>query len=698
MERPNRHESFRRECLVLGNAIAALLVATISVSASECRAADPPKEALPCSAASLDFYVMPPFASSSGPNTHMLVFEVRNIGTAACEVDSPKVQLIPKMSSQDEKDSEGISKQGEPQSAVFDRTRLNPGDWVHAFLGWISDARPHYQCLEHSGLEFYLQHEQRGTTPLVPNIIELHNLRIRSCPGFFVFLSDYRAGQYTQASGESDPWLLWMKSKFGFPVPTAVRQSVQSSPELQPVKSESRVLLGGEVPILLRLPDTADDGCNFREVRKRESDGTTAFSFQDCSEIPSAGEPKQSPPGLIPTRIDLGAIDLLAKHTGAVSYDVITNLGSPRSPSLAKASFDFVVHDPKPPAQAAIINPLPECQSAQLQIVSPPPIISESSRFMRVYEATNTSSSACSLAGVPTLNLSGNLGSPCPNCTNDLFRIRPNGRIDLEPVQSAHFLLATAAHAASWTGQNCFSVPSITLVLDRNNKWLELPFDACGKGSLDVSAWREGRFDGDPLNVQWAKVNSADADPTISIPPDCEKPELLTNGHPVILQSGGSLSLGLSIMQHEFNAGDAIKLHVWVDNTGDAPAGVMTCMTLDRFKAQGFDIFDAYGHRVLSNHEAKQQEMCRTDPRLAGRGLGWMCTRNFPIMIPAHTCVTRDDYDFMTILDRDYELPPGAYTLRLRTDWEKANDVCEPQKKETLSRQPGDITFTVNQP
>ena len=680
------------------NALTALLVATVAVSAIECRAADRLQEAPPCQPAALDVYVMPQFASSSGPNTHMLVFEVRNIGAAACEVDSPKVQLLPKMSRQDEKDSEDISKRGESQNTVFNRVQLGPGDWVHAFLGWESDARPHYQCLEHSGMEFYLQHQQRGTTPLVTNVVELHNLRIRSCPGFFVFLSDYRAGQYTQASGESDPWLLWMQNKFGFPVPIALRQTVQTSSQLQPIESESRVLLGGGVPILLKLPDKADDGCNFREVRKRESDGTTAFSFQDCGEIPSASEPKQSPPGLIPTGIDLAAIDLLPKHTGAVSYDVITNLGSPGSPSLAKASFDFVVQDPVPPAQAAVINPLPECKLAQLQIVSPTPLISESKRFMRVYEATNTSSSVCSLAGVPRLNLSGNLGSPCPNCTNDLFRIRPNGRIDLQPGESAHFLLATAAHVSSWNGQNCFSVPSITLVLDQNNKWLEIPFGDCGKGSLDVSTWREGKFDGDPLNVRWAKAHPADADPTVSIPPDCDKPELLTNGHPVIWQSGGSLSFGFSIMQHEFNAGDAIKLHVWIDNTGDAPAGVMTCMTLDRFKAQGFDIVDAYGHRVLSKDEAKRQDMCTANPRLAGRGLGWDCTRNFPIMIPAHTCVTRDDYDFMTVLNGHYDLPPGAYTLRLRADWEKANDVCEPQNKETLSRQPGGITFSVVQP
>jgi hypothetical protein len=66
----------------------------------------------------------------------------------------------------------------------------------------------------------------------------------------------------------------------------------------------------------------------------------------------------------------------------------------------------------------------------------------------------------------------------------------------------------------------------------------------------------------------------------------------------------------------------------------------MTCMTLDRFKTQGFDIFDAYGHRVLNKDEAKRREMCATNPRLAGRGPGWMCTRNFAIMIPAHTCIT----------------------------------------------------------
>lgn len=391
-------------------------------------------------------------------------------------------------------------------------------------------------------------------------------------------------------------------------------------------------------------------------------------------------------------------MDLLPKHPGTVAYDVISNVKRPTSPSFARIQFNFVVHDPKLPSEVNIVSPLPECKPAQLRIASLPPLISESKKFLRVYEATNISTAACSLAGVPRLNLRLNPGSPCPNCTNDLFGIRPNGRIDLAPDDSAHFLLGTAVHIQNWDEENCNPVPSITLMLDETSKGLELPYGRCGGGTLDLSTWREGRFDGDPLNLQWAKTHLAYADPSTPIPSDCNKPELLANGHPYIVQSAGGLSLGFSIMQHEYIAGDPIKLHVWVDNAGGTPAGVMTCMTLDLFKAQGFELFDAFGHRVLNKDQAKRQEMCATNPRMADRSFGWSCTRNFPIMIPAHTCITRDDFDFVTVLNGNYDLPPGTYTLRRHTALGRALDVCEPPGKEMRDRQSGDIIFSVMQP
>lgn len=78
------------------------------------------------------------------------------------------------------------------------------------------------------------------------------------------------------------------------------------------------------------------------------------------------------------------------------------------------------------------------------------------------------------------------------------------------------------------------------------------------------------------------------------------------------------------------------------------------------------------------------------------RGI-WSCTRNLEITIPAHTCITRDDYDFTADLASEYNLPPGEYTLRLRTNWKDMADLCEQKSGEPIGLKPGDLTFSMTQ-
>lgn len=160
-----------------------------------------------------------------------------------------------------------------------------------------------------------------------------------------------------------------------------------------------------------------------------------------------------------------------------------------------------------------------------------------------------------------------------------------------------------------------------------------------------------------------------------------------------------NLAFGISVAEHKFKTGDPIKLHVWVDNSSDDPVGVMTCEDLDRFKAQGFDLLDANGRRLLNRQDAKAAEECKTNPREANfhRGV-WICNRNFPITIPAHTCVTRNDYDFVTDLASGYDLPPGKYILRLRTNWNAVEEVCRQPSDQPIQPKPGDINISVIQP
>lgn len=160
------------------------------------------------------------------------------------------------------------------------------------------------------------------------------------------------------------------------------------------------------------------------------------------------------------------------------------------------------------------------------------------------------------------------------------------------------------------------------------------------------------------------------------------------------------LAFGLSLARREYKAGEPITLHLWVDNTGSKPAGVMTCSDLGYFWACGFDVYAARGHRVLRRSEAKMQEECRNNPgeRQYSDDI-WICGRAFPIDIPAHTCVTRDDFDFTAVLTDHFDLPPGEYTVRFRKDSDVARDPCRPEEKQTPATASGPaLNFSVVQP
>lgn len=193
------------------------------------------------------------------------------------------------------------------------------------------------------------------------------------------------------------------------------------------------------------------------------------------------------------------------------------------------------------------------------------------------------------------------------------------------------------------------------------------------------------------LALAYNVATAQSAPPGISLFPDCDKPDLLAHGRPMMMFVGPHLGMGISVGKDTFKAGEPIKLNVWVDNQADTPVGVMTCETLDLFQSRGFEIFDAEGHRILSREDAG---VCSSDPAPPDV---WVCHRNFPISIPAHTCVTRDDYDFSINLAAGYDLPPADYTLRLQPAWKqmRMRDVCKADDQSKFNRQLGDLTFTV---
>ncbi|MGA2850591.1 MAG: hypothetical protein ABSE46_16455 [Terracidiphilus sp.] len=183
------------------------------------------------------------------------------------------------------------------------------------------------------------------------------------------------------------------------------------------------------------------------------------------------------------------------------------------------------------------------------------------------------------------------------------------------------------------------------------------------------------------------------------LPPECDAHDLSAYGTPVMTPISKDLSLGFSLAQRAFKAGDKIEIHIWAVNSGDAPAGVLTCGDLERFKVWGLDIFDQNGRRVLRQDEVKYLSGCSTDAGRIRIAKVWSCARNMLIPIPPHTCVTRNDYDLATDLTNQFQFPPGEYTLRLRADWRSGRpDLCDAKSDDPFHAQPNDLSFSVTKP
>jgi hypothetical protein len=182
-------------------------------------------------------------------------------------------------------------------------------------------------------------------------------------------------------------------------------------------------------------------------------------------------------------------------------------------------------------------------------------------------------------------------------------------------------------------------------------------------------------------------------------PSSCDKLDTSAYGRPVMILARKDLYLGVSLPEREFKAGEPIEIHIWAVNGGDAPTGVWTCEDLEYFKEWGIDIFGKDGHRILRQFELENLSGCST---LAGRyrmSKARKCLRNFSTNIPAHSCMTGNNNDFLSDLASDYRLPPGKYTLRLQSDWNNTRiNLCDEHGNEPTCAQPNDLTFWVTKP
>jgi hypothetical protein len=155
------------------------------------------------------------------------------------------------------------------------------------------------------------------------------------------------------------------------------------------------------------------------------------------------------------------------------------------------------------------------------------------------------------------------------------------------------------------------------------------------------------------------------------------------------------LAFGISVSQHEFNAGDKIELHIWAQNTSRNPMGVWTCEDLAWFQRR-IAVFGPDGQRIRSKTEISSCSFAKEN--------GYTvislptCNRNFSIEVPPHTCMSRNDSDFSNELTSDYDLPPGDYVLRLQTREQGGTDICKSQSNEPIPARVNDLTFRITKP
>lgn len=203
-----------------------------------------------------------------------------------------------------------------------------------------------------------------------------------------------------------------------------------------------------------------------------------------------------------------------------------------------------------------------------------------------------------------------------------------------------------------------------------------------------------------PVVISAQTTTPPSARPGASIPPDCNKPELLAKGQPVMTHWRDGLAFGFSLPKHDFKVGEPIVLAIWVDNPSDSPAGVMTCSDLGYIEEKRIGIYDASGRRILDRFETRIQEKCKTRPLVAEAMSQWRCLGNITIHVAAHTCVNGDSPDFTSMLTVERDLPPGDYTVRARSDNARtAMGVCKPEDKAPVPPEPGTaVSFSVVKP
>jgi hypothetical protein len=283
---------------------------------------------------------------------------------------------------------------------------LARGEWAHFIVVWVDRIAPETPCEQYSTLKLNLDFNNAGAIPDGP-ALEVRNLWMHSCSP--VFVSPYRVGHFHGDLDLSQKWKhYWEPTKMpdlSFPGQILSSEIVRDSPQFRIHTQAARTMIGDNIQLRLNFSRESDNGCAYRMLRRRESNGATLILLQNCpqddvwDEQPVGGFVE---PGI--TRLELRNRNLIPEHPGTVEYDFLGQIRQANTPVLARTGTRFSVRDPTNPPEAALVTDLAACTASQLQFTPQPLTKPKHLINVRAYQARNIFAKACSVNGVPNVS------------------------------------------------------------------------------------------------------------------------------------------------------------------------------------------------------------------------------------------------------------------------------------------------------
>jgi len=622
-----------------------------------------------------------------------LVIEIRNHSESDCKLPPLSVGLPPDGPDfMDIFENTYYKDTSKAASEFKEKSRLlAPGSEAHVLLAWSSVPEEYHgivtgDCKVHDTLTVYSDTSHPA--------LEVRHLWIQSCGQ--VWRSSYRAGPYVSGEPVSDEWLQQMQLKDSDFTQDPVAESARIGDvpsggaklwalfDVQYLRGGPGSGYHGAFPLFLKT-SLQSGNCPFRSLRKQEADGQTTIYLSHC-------EDKSEPVGDNTGSKQVGFFEtdfgLAPERTGRVEYEAINEVQQGHNPTLVKATLALSIRDPNRPMLPAIDTSAPACHVSQLRLISPVvelgshwdratiyPPLGEDWYDGKVFEVTNVSDQSCMLGGVPELKFqrpsswtSGGVEPPvCRNCDTPLFKPRESRWIELQPGDSAHFIVARAV-SAYWPA--CTATGGIDMRLAGDTQTLSLPFEARFCGEIAASAWRSGKYNGDPMNIEYdrkedvrarewlgraplssskiACVDNTKPESELPLPgPQCAEQEFAKRGRPSMSAEHDGVAFGFSSPQRE-----STTVYMWMDNQTKEPRSYSTCSSKN--VADAIDLYDSAGQRLLSKQEQTMRKTCAEHQEFLP-----ICSWSRTVTVAPHTMQIVDRGD----LQGSYALSPGRFFI-----------------------------------